>query len=315
MQSIIQLRESVSWIPTEKIRILCSGEGNENMVFELAYAWGEDALSIFVEETSDSFLRLRSDWDFPDHNLLRVIARHAESSKGVWREFYTNGFFREILDDVMGTYPFHKLYENEKAWFLQKALASTLLPKGEYQVSSGPEHVSYNKKTLLRTVEFQYDIDVCQLCVPMGLVAYVDEQENRHPAMMPKEVPWSFIAKWCNALSTKFGKEPVYEICGDRLEQNIHANGYRLLTEAEWEAIFLHERLLFSPKPSPRDELEWVFDSFCSYHYLFDGLNPVCDEQHTSFRVQRDRYNLFSRRAGFESAHFRLCAHASKGAS
>ena len=313
MQSIIQLREKFSWIPIEKIQVLCSGEENEKTVFELVYAWGEEALSIFLEETLSATLILRSDWDFPDNNLLRVIARHAESSNGIWNEFYTKGFFRLLLDEAIGTYPFHHLYENEKSWFLQKVLSSIVLPRGLHLISSGPEHVSHNKETLFREVEFQYDIDICEMCVPMGLLAYVDDQENRFPAMQTKEVPWRFITKWCNTLSEKLGKEPVYQFHGDQLEQNIHANGFRLLTEAEWEAAFLHELIPLSPKKSSRDEIEWVFDSFCSYHYLFDGIDPVCNDLHTRLRTQRERHNLFSRRAGFDSAQFRLCTHASRG--
>ena len=283
------------------------------MVFELAYAWGEEALSIFLEEASDSTLILRSDWDFPDNNLLRVIACHAEASSGIWKEFYTKGFFRNLLDEVIGKHSFHLLYENEKSWFLQKVLSSTVLPKGLHQISSGPEHVSYNKETLFREVEFQYDIDICDMCVPMGLISYIDDEENRFSAMEPQEVFWSPIVDWCNGLSEKLGKEPVYQFHGDRLEQNIHANGYRLLTEAEWEAAFFHELIPLPPKKHSRDEIEWVFDFFCSYHYLFDGIDPVCNDIHTRLRTQRERHNLFSRRAGFDSAQFRLCAHASRG--
>lgn len=55
-------------------------------------------------------------------------------------------------------------------------------------------------------------------------------------ANLPVEnVTWLDAIRYCNAKSVKAGLEPVYEIDGEAVTWNRKANGYRLLTEAEWE--------------------------------------------------------------------------------
>ena len=49
-------------------------------------------------------------------------------------------------------------------------------------------------------------------------------------------VSWLEAASYCNWLSKKEGLDPVYVFTGNRLQKvNGTANGYRLLTEPEWE--------------------------------------------------------------------------------
>ena len=48
-------------------------------------------------------------------------------------------------------------------------------------------------------------------------------------------VTWYDAIRYCNKLSKKDGYKPVYKIQGKTVTWNRRANGYRLLTEAEWE--------------------------------------------------------------------------------
>ena len=50
-----------------------------------------------------------------------------------------------------------------------------------------------------------------------------------------ENVSWYDAVKYCNALSKKEGRTPVYRINGSRVTANWSADGYRLPTEAEWE--------------------------------------------------------------------------------
>lgn len=60
--------------------------------------------------------------------------------------------------------------------------------------------------------------------------------ENKGDPRLPVEnVTWLDAVNYCNALSEKRGLDPVYTINGEAVSWNRKANGYRLLTEAEWE--------------------------------------------------------------------------------
>ncbi len=50
-----------------------------------------------------------------------------------------------------------------------------------------------------------------------------------------ESVSWLDAVRYCNALSVKRGLTPVYTIEGEAVTWNRSADGYRLLTEAEWE--------------------------------------------------------------------------------
>lgn len=50
-----------------------------------------------------------------------------------------------------------------------------------------------------------------------------------------ENVCWYDAIEYCNRLSEKEGFEPVYTIDGENVTWDRSANGYRLLTEAEWE--------------------------------------------------------------------------------
>ena len=50
-----------------------------------------------------------------------------------------------------------------------------------------------------------------------------------------ESVSWFDAVKYCNALSKKEGRTPVYRINGESVTANWSADGYRLPTEAEWE--------------------------------------------------------------------------------
>ncbi len=55
-------------------------------------------------------------------------------------------------------------------------------------------------------------------------------------ALLPAEnITWYNAVSFCNTLSTREGKAPVYTIDGTSVTADMSKNGYRLPTEAEWE--------------------------------------------------------------------------------
>lgn len=67
--------------------------------------------------------------------------------------------------------------------------------------------------------------------------AMMGENPSRHKGgRLPVEnVTWLDAVRYCNALSLRRGLEPAYVINGEAVRWDRKANGYRLLTEAEWE--------------------------------------------------------------------------------
>ena len=61
---------------------------------------------------------------------------------------------------------------------------------------------------------------------------------NFKGSKLPVEnLTWYEAIEYCNKLSEKNNLTPVYEIDGEKVTWNRNANGYRLLTEAEWEYV------------------------------------------------------------------------------
>ena len=58
---------------------------------------------------------------------------------------------------------------------------------------------------------------------------------NRGKRLPVENVTWLDAVRYCNGLSKKRGFDPAYTIEGEAVTRDRKANGYRLLTEAEWE--------------------------------------------------------------------------------
>ncbi|MBP3729845.1 MAG: SUMF1/EgtB/PvdO family nonheme iron enzyme [Mailhella sp.] len=66
-------------------------------------------------------------------------------------------------------------------------------------------------------------------------VMKVNPSTHKGENLPVENVTWLDAVRYCNALSKKRGLDPVYAIDGESVRWNRRANGYRLLTEAEWE--------------------------------------------------------------------------------
>ena len=72
-----------------------------------------------------------------------------------------------------------------------------------------------------------------------------------------EKVSWFDCVQFCNKLSEKEGREAVYTIDGENVSCNWNANGYRLLSEAEWEyCARANQTFLYSGSNNP-DEVAW----------------------------------------------------------
>ncbi len=114
-----------------------------------------------------------------------------------------------------------------------------LIPSGTYQMGS-PE-----SERQRGTDETQHEVSISAFYVDPYEVKQKDYQEvmGENPSVfrgddLPVEnVTWFDAVHYCNRLSESRGLTPVYTVDGNTVTWNRNANGYRLLTEAEWEYV------------------------------------------------------------------------------
>ncbi|MDO5537457.1 MAG: flavodoxin [Desulfovibrionaceae bacterium] len=112
-----------------------------------------------------------------------------------------------------------------------------LLPGGAFQMGSPASERQRNPD------EVRHEVHVSAFYVDPHEVTQADYQavmganpsEHKGRNLPVENVTWLDAVRFCNGLSEKRGLEPAYVINGEAVTWNRRANGYRLLTEAEWE--------------------------------------------------------------------------------
>lgn len=112
-----------------------------------------------------------------------------------------------------------------------------LLPGGTFLMGSpdserqrDPDEVRHQVRVSAFYVD-PYEVTQADYKAVMG-----ENPSARQGDRLPVEnVTWLDAVRYCNALSAKRGLGPVYTLDGEAVRWNRQANGYRLLTEAEWE--------------------------------------------------------------------------------
>ena len=99
---------------------------------------------------------------------------------------------------------------------------------GRNMTDEGPRH----QVTVGSFHVFKYPVTQAEYQSVMGANP---SEAGRGPAFPVDNVSWFQAVDYCNRLSAAHGLTPAYTVRGENVTWNRQANGYRLLTEAEWE--------------------------------------------------------------------------------
>ncbi len=112
-----------------------------------------------------------------------------------------------------------------------------LLPGGESAMGSPDRERQRQQDEVLHTVRLSpfyvdpHEVRQDDYEALMG----VNPSEHKGRDLPAENMTWLDAVRYCNALSKSRGLEPAYIIDGEAVAWDRRANGYRLLTEAEWE--------------------------------------------------------------------------------
>ena len=136
-----------------------------------------------------------------------------------------------------------------------------LIPAGEFMMGALPEDENaYYYEKPRHKVQITKDFYVGKYPVTQKIWEAVmgnNPSILKDPNRPVEKVSWFDCVAFCNKLSKQEGKQPAYTIDGYDVSCNWDANGYRLLSEAEWEyAARGGEYHLYSGSNS-LDEVAW----------------------------------------------------------
>lgn len=108
--------------------------------------------------------------------------------------------------------------------------------RGRYTMGAPRNETGQRANEFLREVELTKPFYVGTTEVTEGQFASFKGSKPGNPDFPVKNVSWTHVVEFCNWLSKQEGLELVYNFAnGIVIGFNPKANGYRLLTEAEWE--------------------------------------------------------------------------------
>ena len=250
------------------------------------------------------FLSLKGDnircdgWSFLSHRDVRRRYMDLIKSSSIWQPLYDAGAFElmELLvvgDARGGDYTLDSLSETDKEFAIRLSKSMKLISAGSFLMGllesrqggfDQPQH----------KVTFTRDVLVGQYQVTQALWQSVMGSNPSHftgPGCPVDSVSWFDAIRFCNALSEQDGFTPVYTIEGIEGTEvicNWGGDGYRLLTEAEWEYCARGNQDFMFAGSNIMSHVAW-FD----HHWDSEVWGPTGDEPHVVGQKEPNGFGLY----------------------
>ena len=164
------------------------------------------------------------------------------SVEPVWKDLHKHGAFNAMKFRALGDIPVERLRGRDKNLCFRMAQEMVRIPAGEFIMGAlEDDEDAYDDEKPRHKVTLSQDLLVGKYPVTQLLWERImgTHWNTFQGAIRPVEsVTWYACIEFCNALSTKKGLDPVYTLDATDYRNvtcNWNANGFRLLTEAEWE--------------------------------------------------------------------------------
>ena len=252
--------------------------------------------SLFVEETSGNWLLKEGlDCKQPLFLILQLIRMTKEGEEHELYQAGKAGYFRKISLLLAEATDFFELDPSSREQILNDVKEMISIPAGDFYMGKLPQdNNDHGDETPRRLISLEQDFLVMKYPVTQALVSSLLDYNPSVicGATLPMDnLNWMDCIHLANRLSEQDGFDIVYDVKGHMVHMNMKSNGYRLLTEAEWEYVARAQEYHLYSGSNDLDIVGWFYDNFDADSEQY--LKPVGTKQPNAFGIYDMSGNIF----------------------
>lgn len=202
---------------------------------EMLTTFGSECLAMLMQMQKQQLVLLtEKKWRNPNV-IMRWIVEHIHESD-IWEPFVNLGCWDTMIVHGFGGEAIAEVPEKFQKIFLEWSLKEVSIPLGSYLMGSR----NCRDTQPIHEESITQAFAVC--CTPVTQLLWFKIMQTQpssfEGAHRPVEsMTWWAALEFCNKLSIDKGLEPVYTWENEEATWDQNRNGYRLLTEVEWEYV------------------------------------------------------------------------------